>query len=45
LPAGALRVADLGFFDLGVFAQMDANKVIAQLGRHGGGMETYGPVG
>ena len=26
LPAGALRVADLGFFDLGVFAQMDANK-------------------
>jgi hypothetical protein len=25
LPAGALRVTDLGFFDLGVFAQMDAN--------------------
>jgi Transposase DDE domain len=25
LPAGALRVTDLGFFDLEVFAQMDAN--------------------
>jgi hypothetical protein len=26
LPAGALRVADLGFFDLAVFAQLDADQ-------------------